>query len=138
MSDTRNLETVQAIYAAFGAGDIPTILGHLAQDVAWESWDVDRTEATRVPWLVERKGRDDVVGFFEVVGSLGIEDFQVLGLMAGGDQVTAEITLRAGELADEELHLWTFGADGEVTRFRHYVDTAKHVAEARRRGMLTD
>ena len=27
-----NLPTVQAIYQAFGQGDIPTILGHLAQE----------------------------------------------------------------------------------------------------------
>ena len=26
-------------------------------------------------------------------------------------------------IKDLEAHLWTFGADGQVTRFRHLVDT---------------
>lgn len=29
---------------------------------------------------------------------------------------------------DEVLHLWTFDEAGKVSRFRHYVDTAKHIA----------
>ena len=35
-----------------------------------------------------------------------------------------------GRFADEELHLWTFDDAGRVTRYRHYVDTAKHIAAA--------
>jgi ketosteroid isomerase-like protein len=34
-------------------------------------------------------------------------------------------------LRDEEMHLWTVNAAGRVTRFRHYLDTAKHIALAR-------
>jgi len=33
-----------------------------------------------------------------------------------------------GHYRDEEMHLWTFDDNGKVTRLRHYVDTAKHVA----------
>jgi uncharacterized protein len=33
---------------------------------------------------------------------------------------------------DEEMHLWTFGPDGKVTRLRHYLDTAKHIKAARK------
>ena len=49
------------------------------------------------------------------------------------DQVAAEILIDASTLAgrrfrDEELHLWTLGADGRINRMRHYVDTAKHIA----------
>jgi uncharacterized protein len=33
-----------------------------------------------------------------------------------------------GRFADEEIHLWTFDDGGRVTRFRHYCDTAKHIA----------
>ena len=35
---SQNLTTVTAIYEAFGKGDIPTILEHMAPDVQWESW----------------------------------------------------------------------------------------------------
>ncbi len=34
-----NLGTTQAIYEAFGRGDIPFILDQLADDVAWEQWE---------------------------------------------------------------------------------------------------
>jgi hypothetical protein len=29
------------------------------------------------------------------------------------------------------MHLFTFNAEGKVTRLRHYTDTAKHIAAAR-------
>lgn len=46
-------------------------------------------------------------------------------------QVAAGFTLpTGGRFADEELHLWTFDDQGLVARFRHYVDTAKHIAAA--------
>jgi uncharacterized protein len=32
----------------------------------------------------------------------------------------------ARTIRDLELHLWTFGKDGEVTRFKHLVDTHQH------------
>jgi ketosteroid isomerase-like protein len=53
--------------------------------------------------------------------------------MEGGNQVVAEIVIEAnlpngGHYRDEELHLWTFDEDGKITRLRHYVDTAKHIA----------
>jgi ketosteroid isomerase-like protein len=31
-----NLESVQAVYEAFGRGDVPAILGALADDVEWD------------------------------------------------------------------------------------------------------
>ena len=33
---SQHLETVQTIYQAFLRGDVQTILGHLAEDVAWD------------------------------------------------------------------------------------------------------
>ncbi|HXK34834.1 MAG TPA: hypothetical protein VNM91_12570 [Dehalococcoidia bacterium] len=47
-----NIETARAIYAAFGAGDVPAILEHLADDVAREYGQGE----TDVPWLQPRQG----------------------------------------------------------------------------------
>jgi ketosteroid isomerase-like protein len=130
------LETVQAIYEAFGRGDVPAILERLGDDVRWEAWNDNRAQGAGVPWLEELRGRDAVGRFFAFVGSWQIHDFRVLSLMEGERQVGAEIEIDAtvtqtGErLHDQELHLWTFGDDGKVERFRHYVDTAKHMAAA--------
>jgi len=35
-----------------------------------------------------------------------------------------------GHYRDEEMHLWTFDANGKVIRLRHYTDTAKHIQAA--------
>jgi ketosteroid isomerase-like protein len=130
-----NLPTVQAIYQAFGQGDIPTILGHLADDVAWEQWADNRAQAAGVSHLASRTGPAGAAEFFAIVGAFEYKDFQVLSLMEGDNQVAAETVIEAvlpngNVLSDEELHLWTFDADGKVCRFRHYVDTAKHIAAA--------
>jgi ketosteroid isomerase-like protein len=130
------LATVSAIYAAFGQGDIPAILDHLAEDVRWEEWDDNRAQAAGVPWLQARTGKAGVLAFFQVMGSLNVQDFRVLSLMAGGNQVAAEIEIEfevpstGRRLRDQELHLWTFNDEGKVVRLRHYVDTTKHTAAA--------
>ena len=46
-----NLATMGAIYEAFGKGDIPTILGHLADDVRWEEWADNTAQKAGVPWM---------------------------------------------------------------------------------------
>lgn len=126
---------VQSIYEAFGRGDVPAILEMLAPDVQWEQWADNHAQRADVPWLRPLSGKANVVAFFQVVGGFQIHDFRVLSLMAGGNQVAAEIAIDATvptgvRFRDEELHLWTFNEQGEVVRFRHYVDTAKHIAAA--------
>jgi ketosteroid isomerase-like protein len=139
MSD--HLATVNAIYEAFGRGDIPALLEHVSDDVQWEAWADNTAQKAGVGWLLPRHGKAGVAEFFQAVAEeLDIHEFQVLSLMAGGNQVAAEFVISAnlrkgdGSYRDEEMHLWTFGADGKVTRLRHYLDTAKHMAVwARRR-----
>ncbi|WP_448625314.1 nuclear transport factor 2 family protein [Geodermatophilus sp. URMC 64] len=125
--------TVAEIYAAFGRGDVPAILDRLTEDVMWEEWTDNFTQRAGVPHMVPRRGRDDVAGFFALVGAWTPGYFEVLDLIGDGPQVVAEIRASfelpgGGRFADEELHLWTFDESGRVCRFRHYVDTAKHIA----------
>jgi uncharacterized protein len=122
------LDTVQEIYAAFGRGDVPTVLEHLADDVAWEQWEDNHAQRAGVRHLVERNSPAGVGEFFDAVAGLGVRGFEVLDMMAGEDQVAVEVRIETERFTDEELHLWTVGPDGKVTRMRHYVDTAKHIA----------
>ena len=130
-----NTNTVQEIYAAFGRGDVPAILAHLHENVAWEQWDGNSAQKAGVPWLAAKSSPADVVGFFQVLGTMKFHGFDVLSLMAGGNQVASEIRLdvelaNGARFQDEEMHLWTFDGQGKVTRFRHYIDTHKHMAAA--------
>jgi ketosteroid isomerase-like protein len=128
MSD--HLAAVKEIYEAFGRGDIPAILDHLADDVQWEPWADNTAQTAGVPWLLPRTGKAGVLEFFQIVGTLKVSDFRVLSLMAGENQVAAEVVLVTDRFSDEECHLWRFNDAGKVERLRHYVDTAKHAAAA--------
>lgn len=130
-----NLATTQTIYAAFGRGDIPTILDLLSENIQWEPWADSFAQRADVPWLRSLTGRERVAGFFSIVGSWEISEFTVNDLTASDHQVAAEIVIDAklpngGRFHDEEIHLWTFDTAGKITRLRHYCDTAKHIAVA--------
>ena len=133
---SNHLATATAIYAAFGKGDIPTILSYMADEVQWEQWADNSAQRAGVPWFAPRQGKSGVLAFFQVLSGMAIKDFQVLSMMAGGNQVAVEFVIEVdlpstgGHYRDEELHLWTFNAAGQVIRLRHYADTAKHIAAA--------
>ena len=132
-----HLKTVEAIYAAFGRGEIETIIGHLSPDVAWEAWADNSAQRAAVPWMKLRHGHVGARDFFAALGVLQIHSFEVLSMMGNERQVAVEFTVDATVTAsderfrDEEMHLWSFDVNGRVCRFRHYLDTAKHVALAR-------
>jgi hypothetical protein len=86
-----------------------------------------------LPTMLPRTGPSGVANFFVTVGQLEFRDFQILDMVGGERQVAVEVAIAyltpAGALlSDEEVHLWTFNADQQVVRMRHYVDTAKHIA----------
>jgi ketosteroid isomerase-like protein len=120
----RHAGTVQEIYDAFGRGDIPAILGYLAEDVEWEH---DWSEPLK--WYRPLRGRDAVPQFFASLSDFEFLRFEPLAFLEGADMVFVpvriELRVRATGriIRDLEAHLWTFAADGKVSRFRHFVDT---------------
>jgi uncharacterized protein len=126
---------VSEMYEAFGRGDIQAIVEQLGDDVAWEQWNGETAHLADVPWLAPRS-KAEVVGFFEIIGTWTMLNLQVLDLMVGERQVSAQCVIDArlpngGTIRDEEMHLWTFDDNGKVIRFRHFSDTAQHLAAAR-------
>jgi len=79
----RNTETVQAIYEAFGRGDVPAILDKLDDAVEWET----TAPVSDVPWLQARRGKANIVGFFESLAPLKITRFEPHTIFDGGDKV---------------------------------------------------
>jgi uncharacterized protein len=121
-----HIEAVRDIYAAFGRQDIPAILERLAPDVDWEY----AYQNEGVPWLEPRRGREQVVGFFQSLAGLSLRKFELKRLLGDGDLVVAlfnveGIARQTGRsfVEQDEVHLWYFNAHGLVQRFRHVVDT---------------
>lgn len=126
---SQHIATIQAIYAAFAKGDVPSILAHLAEDVQWEwGWAQD----SGIPWYKPGKGRKHVEGFFGALRQVEIKTFQPLALLGDNQWVAVPIDLEAKVVAtgrtvkEVEMHLWGFNEAGKVNKFRHYVDSLAH------------
>ena len=125
MNDQQNTNLVKAMYAAFGRGDIQTILDHCVADVEW------RFEGpSTIPYAGVRRGPAEVAGFFQALAStqanmsLTPEQF-----IAQGDHVAvlgryAATVTATGQRFDSPLgHFFTI-RDGKVARFINFGDTA--------------
>jgi ketosteroid isomerase-like protein len=118
-------DAVKAIYESFGKGDVQGILARLATDVAWEhDWGGETLK-----WFEQRRGRDAVPGFFASLADFEFVRFEPFAFLEGDGMVAVPVRLElvckasAKRIHDLEMHLWTFGSDGLVTGFRHFVDT---------------
>lgn len=124
-----NLETVKAIYEAFAKGDIPFILSCLDENVAWEKWTDNRAQKASVPYMQERSNIAGVTEFFVEVGKLGVKNSKAISILGNENKFAVEFEIETERFGfEEEMHLWTFGENGKVIAFRHYLDTAKHIA----------
>jgi ketosteroid isomerase-like protein len=127
---TDKVATVQAMYAAFGAGDLPGVLEHLAPDVEWEhDWGSEP-----LPLYRTRRGIDAVPAFFRELADFEYLRFEPLGFPADGDLVAVPLMVEmryrptGRTFRDLEMHLWTFGPGGKVLRFRNVLDTRQLAA----------
>jgi uncharacterized protein len=129
---TVNATTVGSIYAAFGSGDVESILAVLSDDIVWD----DGIRATALPWLQPGLGKQHVLEFFGAVAAgLQFMTFEPVSIVAGDDVVVAVIrenavTVASGGSTGEDLfvHMWRFDARGRVVWFRHIGDWARHEA----------
>jgi ketosteroid isomerase-like protein len=128
-----NTALVQSLYAAFGRGDIATILGALTPDV---DWDVNGRPQD-YPTIGRRKGPAGVQEFFRLVGELQQTDtFEPREFYVSGDKVFVmghyawTIKKTGRKVAADWIHVFTI-KDGKVTAFREFTDTARF-AEAYR------
>jgi uncharacterized protein len=131
---TTPVETVKSLFQSFGAGDLPGVLGLLAEDVVWSGgkFDVD------VPTHVERRGRAEVPKFFEgVAREQEFHRFEPSHFFCDGNEVIAlvheDFTFRKSgkRVALDVCHHFTVNADGLVARYRSYYDTSRYVAAYR-------
>jgi ketosteroid isomerase-like protein len=124
---------VQRLYAAFGRGDIASVLAELAEDVDWAA----EAAGTGAPWYGSFRGRDRVPGFFAAIAAtIDIEQFDVIGLNTGGsgsEDVIATVwwafTVKAtGRRAEMYMQHWWRVAEDRIVFFRGSEDSAQTVA----------
>ncbi len=130
---SRNTDAVKAIYESFGKGDVPAILARLAADVAWEhDWGGESLK-----WFEPRWGRAAVPGFFASLADFEFIRFEPFAFLEDDDRVAVpvrlELVVKANgkRIRDLEMHLWTFGPEGLVPGFRHFVDTQQWAQSSR-------
>jgi hypothetical protein len=123
-----NKDTVLGMYESFNKGDIPAIIEQVAETVDWEKWTDNYAQKADVPYLRSQTGKSGVADFFVAVEDLGVKKIDILSVLEGGNQIAVELEIETSKFNDEEIHLWTFNDEGKVTRFRHYIDTAKQIA----------
>ena len=120
-----NVEFISGLYEAFAAGDVPRVLGSMADDIEW--W-----EAEGNPWYPGRAfvGVQEVIDgvFGRIAGEF--EGFEVVPerFLSDGDVVVmigryrGKGTVTGKVLDAQALHMWTV-RDGKIARFQQFVDT---------------
>jgi ketosteroid isomerase-like protein len=122
-----SLKVVQAVYDAFGVGDVPTVLSLLDERVEW--WEAENAPYARPgggPWV----GHQEVVDHVFARIAQDNESFrvEVRRLVDAGDTVLAENRYRGTAKGRSEpfdvqvAHVWDV-RDGLVVRWQQYLDT---------------
>jgi hypothetical protein len=130
--EVNNPHTVTLVYEAFKRGDVAAIVARVADDVDWRN---DGVESRECPWNGNFSGTANLPGFFAAVGAeLDITVFDVKAVAASGACVAVnlriESTLRKNgrPLKNDAVHFWTFNDRGQITKYRHFNDTAAELA----------
>ena len=120
-----NVALVQAIYAAFGAGDVPGVVARMSPDIVWN-------EAENFPYADGNPyvGADAILA--GVFGRIAAEwdGFAAVPdeILDAGDTVIALGRYRGtckatgGTMNAQMAHVWRV-ADGKATAFQQYADT---------------
>ena len=132
MNEQANIALIHKMYAAFGSGDVQTILDHVAPDAEWINHG-----PTTIPYAGSRKGTAQIREFFQAIadsttaGRVNARDFIARGdMVIATGRYTAKVRNTGADIDTPIAHFFTV-RDGKVTRWEGYSDTA-HVAEAHR------
>jgi ketosteroid isomerase-like protein len=113
-----NAELVRGAYDAFARGDIPTVLGIFAEDIAWHV-------PGRSPLSGDYRGRDAVVGFLSRAmelsdGTLKVDAEELLGSRERIVVLTTVSAERNGRVwSSPEVHVWRM-EQGRAVEFREF------------------
>ncbi len=127
MQEAENTKIVRDAYAAFGRGDIPTLLGYMSDDVLWQP---ALGTAKHVPFSGERKGKASVAEFFRLVAeNEEFEQFEPREFVAQDDKVVAighyRVVMKPTSKTFESDFVMVFTLqNGKLTKFQEFTDSA--------------
>ncbi len=125
MSAQENTQVIQNIYAAFGQGNVATILNALASDVEWI-----HTAAPGIPFGGTYRGTQQVGTFFQKLAeSQDLLGFEPREFIAQGDAVAVFGSIKGRSKATGKSYEtdWVMNwhlQNGKVTKFHHIFDSA--------------
>jgi len=122
-----NKSTIQAVYGAFGRGDVAFILDRASDGTQWDF----SVTGSDVPWHAPVRGKADLPRFFQAMAEhVAFEAFEPRAFLTDGRDVVVKLRVtytvkRTGRRVDEEqVQWWTFDDGGRIASLRHYEDTA--------------
>jgi uncharacterized protein len=123
-----NVDVIRSAYEAFGRGDLAAVLAALDPDIEWQEADGSPLQPSGAPWVGPDAVAENLFARLEADwDGLAVQPRE---LRDAGDAVVAEGrwagTFRAtGKSLDAQFcHVFRV-ADGKVTSFQQYTDTAQ-------------
>ena len=122
------LETIQAVYDAFGRGDVDALFERIDPDVDWGT-QVDARGSELVPMLANGRGHDAARHYFSGVTQLEFHRFEPLRFLVDAETVFVELSLdiehrETGKRAQlGEIHRFVVRG-GRIVHYRNFIDTA--------------
>jgi uncharacterized protein len=127
MSADVNIKTIQALYEAFGRGDLETILANVTNDVDWAT----EASGSGAPWYGPHSGPAGVTDFFAAFGSaMEVEEFVPITFSGTETEVLTVVRCTAksratGKKMAQYLHHYFRFDNGKVSYYRGSEDTAQ-------------
>jgi uncharacterized protein len=124
--EEENVALVQSLYAAFGRGDMQTLLGALREDIEW-AFPGPRNV---IPFAGLHRGLQEVIQFFGTLSeALEFQKFEPQEFIAQGDKVVVIGTSRVrnkktDRTADNEWVAVITVRESKIARYQVYEDTA--------------
>jgi ketosteroid isomerase-like protein len=127
----QHVEVVQKVFAAFGQGDIPTILDLVSDETEW-GFNVRESD---IPWHEPVRGKAYLPQFFSsLAGNLEFQVFEPREYIAADGSVVAHVHMeyiikKTGRpVTEDALFWWRLNPEGKITGLTHYEDTAQVLA----------
>ena len=126
MQEAQNTKVVQDAFAAFGRGDVQSILDSLDEGIVWKGV---YGAGPHVPTAGERRGKAQVGEFFkQVAENMSFSLFDPKEFIATGDKVVAlghyVGTTPIGKGIDSDFAMVFTLRNGKVTEFKEFTDSA--------------